>query len=97
MERQKWQPVTNALPFRPTVSGKGKWRVTCTDLYGAAPTEWVVDPRIEPAWGFSPVELDPHSPPITPVVGELISRYIELLCRRCIGSKRKRNWKGSNS
>jgi hypothetical protein len=76
-----------------------KGEMAC-DLHGrlcATPTEWVVDPRIEPACGFSPVELDPHSPPITPVVGELISKYIELLCRRCIGIKRKRNWKDSNS
>lgn len=77
-ELQKWQPVTNALPFRPTVSGKGKWHVSYADVYGAAPTEGVVDPRIAPACGSSPVELDPKGPPITPVVGEPISKYIEL-------------------
>jgi hypothetical protein len=90
-ERQKWQPVTNALPFRPTVCGTGKWHVSYADVYGAAPTEWVVDPRIAPACGSSPVELDPNSPPITPVVGEPILKYIELLCRRCIGIRRKGN------
>lgn len=88
-ERRQAQPITNALPFLPTISGKGKWHVSYADVYGTTPTSMVAHPRSAPACGSSPVELDPTRPPITPTVGEPISKYIDLLCGRCIGIRRK--------
>jgi hypothetical protein len=83
------RPIIRLLPFRPPVSGKGKWHVSHADAYGATPTEYAGDPTISTACGQGTVELNPKGKALSPSVGDQISKYTDRLCGTCLALTQK--------
>jgi len=87
-KKRRERPITIALPFHPTFDDGGKWHVALADVPGAITPEWSEDPKETPACG-SYADLNLKRKPITPKVGEQVTKYTETLCGRCLGMVRK--------
>lgn len=82
-EPELWK-IATPLPFRPPISGQGKWHVSIAENTKTVPDKIASGSRSKPACGSSTVELDLAGETLIPKKGHLNSKYQDRLCGKCL-------------